>query len=82
MSKTLNKTIAVLVYIENTLLALSNAISGVSLFFSTAVFGTPLGIASNSIILVFIVTNGFVRMFLETMGREKYTQKYCFVIQN
>ena len=82
MSKALNKNIAVLVYIENTLLALSNAISGVSLFFSTAAFGTPFGIASNSIILVFIVTNGFVRMFLETMGREKYTQKYCFVIQN
>ena len=43
MSKTLNKNIAALVYIENTLLALSNAISGVSLFFSTAVFGTPFG---------------------------------------
>ena len=61
MSKTLNKT--------HRSIMLTG--SGVSLFSFTTVIGTPVGIVSVSLSLVFLITNGIVNMFLKTMGNKK-----------
>ena len=37
----------------------------------TIAIGTPIGVASTSISLVFLVKNGIVEFFLKTMGRKK-----------
>ena len=41
----------------------------------TTVIGAPVGLESFSIILVFFVSNGVVKMFLKNNGREKKEQK-------
>lgn len=44
----------------------------VFLFFSfSTVIGTPVAMASGTIILVFLISNGIVKMFLRMMGRRK-----------
>ena len=69
--KTLNKYIIVFNYSDKTLLVLPDTGSGVSLFSSITVIGTPIGIASASISLVFLLTNGIVKMFLQTLGKKQ-----------
>ena len=59
ISKTLNKYITALDYADKTLLVLSGAGSGVSLFSFTTVIGTRVRIVSASI--SFLVTNGIVK---------------------
>ena len=56
MSKSLNKYIPPLDYADRTLLALSGASNGVSLYSFTTVIGTRVGIASASISL-FLISN-------------------------
>ena len=53
------------------LVVLSGASSGVSLCSFTSIIGTPLGIASASISLVFLISNGIVKIFLKTIERKK-----------
>ena len=71
MSKALNKYITALDSDERTLLVLSDAGSGVSLCSFTTITGTRFGIASASISLVFLITNGIVKMFFEATWRKK-----------
>ena len=71
ISETLDKYSTALNYACKTLLVLSGASSGVSLFSSTTVIGTPVRIVSASISLVFFVGNEINKMFLKTMGRKK-----------
>ena len=76
MSNTLiNKYITALDYADKTLMVLSGATSGVSLCLFTTIIGTPVGITSASISLVFLIGNGIVRMYLKTMRRQKKDRK-------
>lgn len=66
----LNRYITVLDYADNSLLVLSSTTSGVSLFSVTLIISTPVGIASASISLVLLATNGFSKCFRNN-GDEK-----------
>lgn len=66
----LNRYIIVLDYADNSLLVLSSTTSGVSLFSVTLIISTPVGIASASISLVLLATNGFSKCFRNN-GDEK-----------
>lgn len=68
--KRLNKYITVVNYTDKILLVLPGASSGVFLFSSNPVIGTPVGIASTSISLVFLIGNRVVKMFLKIIGRK------------
>lgn len=65
----LNKNITLLDYPDNILLVLSGASSDFPLFSSNTVIGTPVGIGSASISLVFLVANGITKMFLKSMRK-------------
>ena len=69
MSKILNKYVTSFDYAGKTLLVLSGKSSGVSLCLFSAVIGTPVGIASASISLVFLIS--FLSVFL--IGSLKYS---------
>ena len=75
MVKTINKYITTLNSASKTLLVLSSASSGYSLCSFTTVIGTIVGIVSTSSSLVFLISNGVVKMFLKTMGDKKKTHK-------
>ena len=76
MSNTLiNNYITALDYAGKTLMVLSGATSGVSLCLFTTIIGTSFGITSASISLVFLISNGIVRMYLKTMRRQKKTER-------
>ena len=70
MSKTHNKYVTFLNYASKTLLVFSETGSDVSLFSCTAVISTPVRIASASISIVFLVSNGIVKMFSCFFGQE------------
>ena len=63
MSKTLDKYITALDHPDKALLVLSGTISDVSLCSFTTVIGTFVEIVSASISLVFLISNGIVKMF-------------------
>lgn len=69
--KTLNKYITALDYADKTFLILSGASSLNSFWSFTFIIGTPIGVVSASVSLVFLIRNGIAEMFLKTMGREK-----------
>ena len=71
MSKTLNKYVTVLNYADKTLLVLLGARTGFLLSSFTTVIGTPVGIASASISLVSVISNGIFNIFLKTIGKAK-----------
>ena len=79
MSKKHSKYITVRDYTDNTLLVLSGTDSGVSLLSFTTVFAMPVGIASTSISLVFLIINGIVKIFLKHWERkEKKKKLFCW----
>ena len=69
MFQTLNKYITLLDHPDNILLVLSRASSDFPLFSSSTVIGTPAGIGSASISLVFLVAYGITKMFLKSMRK-------------
>ena len=71
MSETLNKYVAALNYADKTLLVLLGARTGFLLSSFTTVIGTPVGIASASISLVSVISNGIFNIFLKTIGKAK-----------
>ena len=71
MSKTLNKCITALHYAGKASLVLPGVRRGVSLCSFTVVIGAPVGIASASIDLVFLVSSRIVIIFLKSIKREK-----------
>ena len=75
MNKTRHKYILAFNYAYKTLLVLSGTSSAVCFYSFTTVIGAPIGVASASINLVFLVSNGIVEIFLETMGRKKANAK-------
>ena len=70
LSKRPNKYITVLDYTDKTLLVILGASSSVFLWSFNTVIGTPVGIASTSISLVFLIGNRVVKMFLKIIGRK------------
>ena len=75
MSRALNKYITSFDYAGKTLLVSLAASSGVYLCSFTTVIGIPVGITRASISLVFLISNGIVRMFLKTMVRKKLSKE-------
>ena len=75
MSKTPDKYITALDYLDKTMFLffffLSGAGSGASLFSFDTVIGTLVSIASASISLLFLINNGIVKFILKTMERKK-----------
>lgn len=75
MSKKHSKYITVRDYTDNTLLVLSGTDSGVSLLSFTTIIAMPVGIASTSISLVFLIINGIVKIFLKQWERKEKKKK-------
>ena len=74
MSKKIDKYITPLKYTDKTLLVLSDTSGAVSLFLFNAVIGTPVGIESASISLVFLINNAIVKMLLKTKKKSEYEE--------
>ena len=81
MSKIFYKNTPSLDYTYNTFLVLPGTSSGVFLCSFTTIIDASVGIASASISVVFLVSNGIVEMFLKSMGKKKQTQKNCYIDQ-
>ena len=64
-SKKINKYVTAFDYIDKTLVVLSAANGGVSVFSFTSVIGAPFGIASASFTLIFSLTSGIVNKLLK-----------------
>ena len=75
MSRALNKYVTSFDCGGITLLVSLVASSGVSLCSFTTVIGTPVGITSANISLVFLISNRIVTMFLKTMVRKKLSKE-------
>ena len=60
-SKKLNKYVTVFHYIDNILIALSATSSGVSIISFTSIVAAPVGIASESLTLIFSLTTETVK---------------------
>ena len=75
MGKTFNMYITTLDYAYKTLLVSVGASSDVSLSTFTTVIGTLVAIASASINLVYLVSNGIVKMSLKTEVRKKHKHR-------
>ena len=58
-----------------TLLVLSGVCSIFSIYSLTTAMGIPVGILSASNSLVFLISNGTIKMFLKTMVREKKNKR-------
>ena len=70
-----NKYITVVNYTDKILLVLPGASSGVFLFSSNTVIGTPVGMANAGISLVFLVSNAIVKM-LEKKQKLKFSKQW------
>ena len=67
----------VLYYVDKTLLVLSDANSGVSVSTTTDI-GASVGIASADSSLAFLIRNGIVKIFFETMERIKKKETFFY----
>ena len=75
MRKTLNKYITAHDYANRILFVLSGESSGVSLYSLTTASLTPIGVASASISLLFLTSNGIVKMLFKAMRKKKTKAK-------
>ena len=71
MRKTLNKYITAHDYANRILFVLSGKSSRVSLYSFTTANGTPIGVASASISLLFLTSNGIFKMLFKAMTKKK-----------
>ena len=72
-SKKLSKYIAAFNYIDKILIALSATSGGASIISFTTVTVAPVGIASASFTLVFSLTTGIIKKFLQITRNKKKT---------
>ena len=63
-SKELNIYVTTFDYIDTILIVLSATSSGISIISFTSIIGAPVGIASESLTLIFPLTTGIVKFFL------------------
>ena len=74
--KKINKYVTVFDYTDGTLIALSATSNGVSIISFPSIIGTPAGIASASLILIFSLTTGIVKKLLNiTINKRKKHDK-------
>ena len=71
MSKNLSKCIASFEYLGKSLIVLSVATGSISTASFATAIGAPVGIMSESCILAFSITTGFVKKFLKTIRNKK-----------
>ena len=72
-SKKLSKYVAAFDYIDKILIALSATSGGASIISFTTVTGAPVGIASASFTLLFSLTTGIIKKFLQITRNKKKT---------
>ena len=70
-SKKLNKYVMAFSYIDQILIVLGAASSGVSIILFTSIAGVPIGIASASLTLIFSVTTRIVKKLLNITRNKK-----------
>ena len=70
-SKKLSKYVPAFNYIDKILIALSATSGGASIISLTTVTGAPVGIASASFTLVFSLTTGIIKKFLQITRNKK-----------
>ena len=70
-SKKLSKYVTAFDYIDKVLIVLSATSSGVSIISFTSIAGTPVGIASASLTLIFSLTTGIVKKLLNITRNKK-----------
>ena len=71
MSKKLSKYITASDYINNILIVLFATSGGISIISFTSVIGIPAGIASASFTLIFSLTTGIIKKFIESNKEKK-----------
>ena len=76
-SKRLSKYIASFDFFNKSLIVLSVATGSISVALFTTVIGTPLGIASASFSLAFLISKGIVKKLLKRMQNEKKKKLLC-----
>ena len=74
-SKKLNKYVTTFDYIDKILNILSATGSGVSIISFTSIVGTPVGIASAILTLIFSITTGIVKKLLNITIKKKKKEK-------
>ena len=79
-SKKLNKYVTVFDYIDKILIVLSATSSGVSLILFTTIVGTPVGIASASLTLIFSLATGIVKKLLNVTRNKKKKHDKIFML--
>ena len=70
-SKKINIYVAVFDYIDQALIVLSAASAGVPIILFTSIVGTPVGIASASLMLFFFLTMGILKKLLNITRKKK-----------
>ena len=70
-SKKLSKYVTAFDYIDKVLIVLSATSSGVSIISFTSIAGTPVGIASASLTLIFSLTTGIIKQLLSITRTKK-----------
>ena len=79
-SKQLNRYVTVFDYIDKILVVLSTTNSGVSIISFTSVIGTPVGIVSASLTLIFSLTTGIVNKLLNITRNKKKKHDNIFML--
>ena len=81
--KKLNKYITIFDYIEKILIVLSATSGGVSIISFTSILGTPVGIASASLTLIFSRTSGIIKKLLNiTKNKKKKHDKILMLAES
>ena len=70
-SKKLNKYVTTFDYIDKVLIVLSATSGGISIISFTNIIGTPVGIASASFTIIFSLTTGITKKFLNITRNKK-----------
>ena len=70
-SKKLSKYVTAFDYIDKVLIVLSAISGGVSIISFTRIFGTPVGIASAILTLIFSLTTGIVKKIMNITKKKK-----------
>ena len=81
-SKKLNKYVMAFSYIDQILIVLGAASSGVSIILFTSIAGVPIGIASASLTLIFSVTTRIVKKLLNITRNKKKKHKILMLAKS
>ena len=82
-SKKLNKYVTVFDYIDTILIVLSATSGGVSIISFTSIIGSPVGIASAILTLIFSSTTGIVKKLLNmTRNKKKKHDKILMLVNS